>query len=85
MPSDGIRLEGQAQGPSFVLRMGLDSTHYSGHRFRSGAATTAARWGIGDAATIKILGIYQLYVKMPRQQLAGNWGRVPSDIGHSIE
>lgn len=53
---------------------GVDSTAYSGHSFRSGAATTAADRGIGDA-TIKMLGrwkssTYQLYIKTPRQQLA---------------
>lgn len=43
---------------------------YSGHSFRSGAATTAAKQGIGDA-TIKMLGsAYQLYIKTPRVQLA---------------
>ena len=57
-----------------LTSVGVDSTHYSGHSFRSGAATTAARRGIGDA-TIKTLGrwksrAYQLYVKTPRQQLA---------------
>ena len=53
---------------------GVDCSHYSGHSFRSGAATTAARCGIGDA-TIKLLGrwrsdAYQLYIKTPRQSLA---------------
>ena len=53
---------------------GVDCSHYSGHSFRSGAATTAARQGIGDA-TIKMLGrwksnAYQLYVKTPREELA---------------
>ena len=53
---------------------GVDSTPYSGHSFRSGAATTAASQGIGDA-TIKMLGrwrssAYQLYVKTPRSELA---------------
>ena len=53
---------------------GVDSTCYSGHSFRSGAATTAARRGIGDA-TVKMLGrwkssAYQVYIKTPREQLA---------------
>lgn len=53
---------------------GVDSTAYSGHSFRSGAATTAAKRGINDA-TIKMLGrwrssAYQLYIKTPRAQLA---------------
>ena len=57
-----------------LTKAGVDSSHYSGHSFRSGAATTAAQQGIGDA-TIKLLGrwksgAYQLYVKIPRKQLA---------------
>ena len=53
---------------------GVDSTGYSGHSFRSGAATTAAKRGLGEAA-IKMLGrwrsnAYQLYIKTPREQLA---------------
>ncbi len=57
-----------------LTKAGIDSTCYSGHSFRSGAATTAAERGIGDA-TIKMLGrwkssAYQLYIKSPRDQLA---------------
>lgn len=53
---------------------GVDSSHYSGHSFRSGAATTAAKQGVNDA-TIKMLGrwksnAYLLYIKTPREQLA---------------
>lgn len=53
---------------------GVDQAAYSGHSFRSGAATTAARQGIGDA-TIKMLGrwkssAYQLYIQTPMEQLA---------------
>ena len=67
--------------PRFVTKVkealtvaGIDCTAYSGHSFRSGAATTAARQGISDA-TIKMLGrwrssAYQLYIKTPREQLA---------------
>lgn len=56
------------------FKAGVDSFPYSGHSFRSGAATTAARQGVGDA-TIKMLGrwktdAYQLYIKMPREQQA---------------
>ena len=53
---------------------GVDSSAYSGHSFRSGAATTAAKCGVSDAV-IKMLGrwkssAYQLYIKTPRDQLA---------------
>jgi hypothetical protein len=49
---------------------GVDQSAYSGHSFRSGAATTAARQG-----TIKMLGwwktsAYQLYIQTPKEQLA---------------
>ena len=58
-----------------LSRAGLDSTGYSGHSFRIGAATTAAHVGVGDA-TIKALGrwksgAYQGYIQNPREQLAG--------------
>lgn len=57
-----------------LRKAGVDSSHYSGHSFRSGAATTAAMRGINDA-TIKLLGrwkseAYHLYVKTPRAQLS---------------
>ena len=57
-----------------IQTAGVNCAPYSGHSFRSGAATTAARQGIGDA-TIKMLGrwkssAYQLYIKTPREQLA---------------
>lgn len=53
---------------------GVDPQPYSGHSFRSGAATTAAKQGVEDVV-IKMLGrwkssAYQLYVKTPREQLA---------------
>lgn len=67
--------------PRFVLELrkalaeaGVDPKPYSGHSFRSGAATTAAKQGV-DETTIKMLGrwksaAYQLYIKTPREQLA---------------
>lgn len=58
-----------------LKKAGVDCSNFSGHSFRSGAATTAASQGIEDA-TIKMLGrwrsnAYQLYIKTPRSQLAG--------------
>ena len=53
---------------------GVNCASYSGHSFRSGAATTAAKQGFSDS-TIKTLGrwksnAYQVYIKTPRSQLA---------------
>ena len=53
---------------------GVNSSHYAGHSFRIGAATTAAQRGIPDAM-IKILGrwessAYTLYVRTPREALS---------------
>lgn len=53
---------------------GVDCSPYSGHSFRSGAATAAAKQGVSES-TIKMLGrwkssAYQLYIKTPRSQLA---------------
>ena len=63
-----------------LAKAGVDAGRYSGHSFRSGAATTAASRGVGDAA-IKMLGrwkssAYQLYIKTPREQLAAYTRRV---------
>lgn len=53
---------------------GVDPKPYSGHSFRSGAATAASKQGVEDSV-IKMLGrwkssAYQLYIKTPREQLA---------------
>lgn len=57
-----------------IQAAGVNCAAYLGHSFRSGAATTGTRQGIGNA-TIKMLGrwkssTYQLYIKTPREQLA---------------
>lgn len=57
-----------------LAQAGIDNAHYSGHSFRSGAATRAAEQGISDA-TIKALGrwkseAYQVYIKTPKDKLA---------------
>ena len=59
---------------SALSQAGMDSSVYSGHSFRIGAATTAAARGIEDAI-IQTLGRWQStaylrYVKLPREQLA---------------
>ena len=53
---------------------GVDAANYSGHSFRSSAATTALQAGISDAA-IQMLGrwrsdAYKRYIKTPADQLA---------------
>ena len=58
-----------------LSQAGINYKGYSGHSFRIGAATTAAKRGVADA-TIKMLGrwkssAYQLYIRTPRDQLAG--------------
>ena len=57
-----------------ISEAGVDCSPYSGHSFRSGAATTAAKQGLSDTM-IKTLGrwkssAYQLYIKTPREQLS---------------
>ena len=49
--------------------LGLETSHYAGHSFRIGAATTAAEQGIPDSM-IKILGrwkseAFKTYIRLP--------------------
>lgn len=65
---------------------GVDCSGYSSHSFRSGAATTAAKQGISDAA-IKMLGrwksnAYQIYIKTPKDQLAAYSRRLGDALSH---
>ena len=57
-----------------LTKSGFNASHYSGHSFRIGAATTAAKNGIQDNV-IKMLGrwessAYQLYIRTPRSELS---------------
>ncbi len=63
---------------------GIDTSLYSGHSFRIGAATTAAQAGIGDAV-IKQLGMwkssaYSTYIRLPCRDLLHTGSRL---INHS--
>ena len=70
-----LRQDKFVQVVKLVLRVaGIDSTHYSGHSFRIGAASTAASRGVPDHLII-ILGrwqseAYQVYVRTPPGTLA---------------
>ena len=53
---------------------GIDCTHYSGHSFRIGAATTASAKGVPES-TIQALGrwssdCYKRYIRLPPSELA---------------
>ena len=57
-----------------LSRAGIDRSKYCSHSLRIGAATTAAKKGLGDAV-MKTLGrwesvAYQKYVRIPSEQLA---------------
>lgn len=57
-----------------LQQAGISASLYSGHSFRIGAATTAAKCGFEDSL-IQTLGrwksaAYKLYIKIPRQELA---------------
>ena len=59
---------------STLTLAGIDCSHYSGHSFRIGAATTAAAKGLSEA-TIQALGrwssdSYKRYIRLPQEELS---------------
>lgn len=77
MLENGTFLSKRAFGLKFqaaLIAAGIDFTHYKGHSFRIGAATTAAAAGIPDS-TIQMLGrwssnAFQVYIRTPSAELA---------------
>jgi hypothetical protein len=58
-----------------VALLGLDSTLYSTHSFRSGAATAAAAAGLSDAEVQRLgrwrSSVFARYVRPSNQRIAG--------------
>ena len=68
-----------------LQQVGIDAAKYSGHSFRIGAATTAAKVGIQDSV-VKMLGrwessAYQRYIQTPRHTLAALSARLVARQG----
>ena len=67
---------------STLNKAGIDSSKFSGHSFRIGAASVAAARGVEDS-TIQTLGrwkseSFKRYIRMPREELA----RISQIIAH---
>ena len=69
---------------SILVKAKIDPSHYKGHSFRIGAATTAATCGIPDSM-IKMFGrssskSFQVYLQTPAEQLAA----IAATLGKSL-
>ena len=67
---------------SALEQCGIESSQYSGHSFRIGAASAAAQAGIEDSV-IQMLGrwhssAYLRYIRIPREQLASISAQIAS-------